>query len=505
MFDTFLAITCGTLGVLCGWLIQPITFNLAHADREGEVDHEEEHAPPAPAPAAAEVQQTRDVVDQSAEALLGGAEDLVAGVLLHQDRVDAVERTLKLAPGQTANAETITRAIIELTSANESMRQELQTARHRIEEQSDQLRAATRSANTDALTGLPNRGRFDELLGQADDPARAPAVLGLIDIDHFKRVNDTLGHRAGDEVLRRVAKAIAGRLGGGAVVARYGGEEFGLLLGAGESPARPDHWIERAESVRATVQRLKIDFEGQTISVTCSLGLATRPNGQSTSQWLEAADRALYHSKSEGRNRGHRLAEGKMFPLTKPPAAEVATPRVSPVEILRDLRRRPRPTAPAAMRYVNTREAFAAAMRTPGGSGSARPMVMALRLPENATGADLRSLVQVVRAAVDQREQVGCLDHHQLVIGWKTATAEVIEETARQIQNAAASIGLVQTAASPGEPSRNLGVGIVGVEASSGTDSSADVDLAIDRAVAMAIYALSDPSGRSRPAVWPGE
>ena len=511
MFDIFLAVTCGTLGVLSGWLIQSIDWN-ANPDaakrggdatgrrgKECRIDAGETTGVPA-APGAAD----NDSVKQAAEAVLGGAEDLVAGVLLHQDRVDAVGRTLKLAPGQIADADMVARAILELTSANESMKAELQSAQQRIEEQSKQLRIATRSASTDALTGLPNRGRFDECFAAAQsDPAQMPAVVGLIDIDHFKKVNDTRGHRAGDEVLRKVAAAIARRLGNGAIVARYGGEEFGLLLGIGEKPPRPEHWIRRAEAVRAAIERTPVEFEGQTLRVTSSLGLSTRAGDQPMAQWLETADKALYYSKRAGRNRGTRMIDGQMVALTESAIRPSPGPKRTPEQIFTQLRNQPRSPAPEAMRYVDSREAFVAGFRTEPKGSQGSPMVMVLRLSGQGGGAPLRSLVQIVRAAVNNHDRVGCLDERQLVIGWRSTQPASLRQIADQIHDAAKSIGLVIEPSRQGPAARQLAMGIAAVPPPKTDCEQPDTDLAIDRASAMAVYCIESTPDHFSAGLWP--
>jgi two-component system, cell cycle response regulator len=165
---------------------------------------------------------------------------------------------------------------------------------------------ATR-AQLDGLTGLWNRAFFDARL--AEDVAtgarygREVALL-LVDIDHFKAVNDRCGHPFGDAVLRQVADAIAGCLRTGDVACRYGGEEFGLIL----READPGGATAAAERVRATVAGLVLTHGGVRVRVTVSVGHATTARlalaGPVTPQaLLEAADRGLYLAKRAGRDR----------------------------------------------------------------------------------------------------------------------------------------------------------------------------------------------------------
>lgn len=156
-----------------------------------------------------------------------------------------------------------------------------------------------RMAQTDALTGLLNRGAFEEILRReiprADRPDRPLGML-LIDIDYFKRVNDSLGHQAGDEVLRRIAGALRQTTRVCDVLARYGGEEFVVLLrGAGleESAAT-------AERIRFAISDLS-GLPGE-ISLTASIGVAVAQATETAAAFLLRCDEALYAAKRSGRN-----------------------------------------------------------------------------------------------------------------------------------------------------------------------------------------------------------
>jgi len=153
-------------------------------------------------------------------------------------------------------------------------------------------------AAIDELTGTKNRRRFREdlylLFGQAIR-LRLPLSLIMLDIDHFKQFNDTFGHLAGDEVLRRVGSILSTAVRSHDVVARYGGEEFVVLLPATE-----------AENAREVAERLRIAISSATWpqrQVTASFGIATtNPDTSTVTILLNQADQALYHSKEAGRN-----------------------------------------------------------------------------------------------------------------------------------------------------------------------------------------------------------
>lgn len=156
----------------------------------------------------------------------------------------------------------------------------------------------------DALTGLFNRRYLEETLEREIYRVRRKGTsLGLImlDLDHFKRYNDTYGHEAGDELLRALGTFLAGRVRQEDVACRYGGEEFVLFL----PEALREVVIERAEEIRQGFPKLQVFHRGRVIeSVTVSLGVAMYPADGATGQdVLRAADDALYQAKAQGRNR----------------------------------------------------------------------------------------------------------------------------------------------------------------------------------------------------------
>jgi diguanylate cyclase (GGDEF)-like protein/PAS domain S-box-containing protein len=170
------------------------------------------------------------------------------------------------------------------------------TARKRVERQLIDL------ARTDPLTGVTNRRHFYELaaaeLVRAERYQRTVALM-MLDIDHFKQINDTYGHRAGDEVIRRVAAACQQQLRAADLFARYGGEEFIALLEPGAEDAALV-----AERIRQAVAAVHFEVNRLATPVTISVGVASRGQGElSLDELIGRADQALYASKSGGRNR----------------------------------------------------------------------------------------------------------------------------------------------------------------------------------------------------------
>ncbi len=162
-----------------------------------------------------------------------------------------------------------------------------------------------RQSRSDRLTGLPNRSFFDERVQAELSRARRygePVSLAMIDIDHFKKFNDTWGHAAGDVALRGVANAILASVRQSDLLVRYGGEEFVVLLpGMGRDAA-----MERVEDMRLTVEQLPLSLPRREDSarVTVSIGLAVYgPDGTQAEDLLDRADARLFEAKATGRNR----------------------------------------------------------------------------------------------------------------------------------------------------------------------------------------------------------
>ncbi len=172
--------------------------------------------------------------------------------------------------------------------------QELTRANLRLQDQ----------AMHDGLTGLYNRRYLEESLSREESRARRSSQsfgVMMIDIDNFKRFNDTLGHAAGDVVLRALGQYMLSVARGEDIVSRYGGEEFVLVMA--QAP-QGTVW-ERAEKLRRGVQELEIEYEGQRVGpITISVGIGIFPeHGESGQAVLRVADTALYAAKQSGRNR----------------------------------------------------------------------------------------------------------------------------------------------------------------------------------------------------------
>jgi diguanylate cyclase (GGDEF)-like protein len=185
----------------------------------------------------------------------------------------------------------------------------LKVHRMALERQIREHEALLHRATRDALTGLWNRTSILEILAREIELAKqqsTPLAVAIIDIDHFKAINDTRGHLGGDEVLRTLGAKLASKIRTADSLGRYGGEEF-LLVVPGAPPERPFLPLER---LRRVIAKLPFSFNGSPISVTASFGVAWLAPADSAQDLLARADTALYSAKYGGRNRVEYAATG---------------------------------------------------------------------------------------------------------------------------------------------------------------------------------------------------
>lgn len=211
-------------------------------------------------------------------------------------------------PGSNIPAVQSNREVRQLSQALGRMTHRLLAAREAMEEKvrmrTLELEAANRAldlqARTDALTGLLNRRGFETQMAFALALARRssrPLSLITVDVDHFKRVNDTYGHEAGDEVLRRLARTLESRLRSSDVVARLGGEEFVVLL--------PDTDLKGAQAIAQSLVHAMAEQQDPVVgNITVSAGVASMRSAEDNgAAILRRGDAALYEAKGQGRNR----------------------------------------------------------------------------------------------------------------------------------------------------------------------------------------------------------
>jgi len=237
-----------------------------------------------------------------------------------RDKLERVGRDIEasgdlgqLKQSVTRHLESIGQAVgnyrIQETEREQALSEQLAAMQEKIaameahsEQMQDQIRRERQRAMTDLLTQLPNREAWQERLSfefNRWQRYRHPLIIGVIDIDLFKRINDAYGHKAGDRVLQLVAKELKDRLRNTDFIARFGGEEFVVLL--------PETTAEDAarvmDKLRSHIRSLPFHFRGEPVTVTFSAGLAEFTAGDSEETVFERADRALYHAKDAGRDR----------------------------------------------------------------------------------------------------------------------------------------------------------------------------------------------------------
>jgi diguanylate cyclase (GGDEF)-like protein len=190
--------------------------------------------------------------------------------------------------------------LIHLTQENQRLRARLDAERRTTASLQTALEHQRREALTDPLTGLYNRRAMDQRLGEIwAVPDATPLALLVLDIDFFKRINDTYGHAEGDCVIRWVAATLCRCVRAGDRAFRFGGEEFLVLL----PDTTLDGAIKVAESIRRRIEVHHLAFpRNWQVPLTVSLGVASRQDKDDPVSLFERADRALYQAKHRGRN-----------------------------------------------------------------------------------------------------------------------------------------------------------------------------------------------------------
>ena len=224
------------------------------------------------------------------------ASDLASLKQVVRTRLDGLLQTADAYQQQCSRHESqLDERLKQLLGRVTSLEQAASGLRQRLEEQ-------RQLALVDTLTELPNRAAWDERLGV--ELARrqrygGELLLAIVDVDHFKRINDGFGHLAGDRVLKIIAGELRKRLRKTDFIARFGGEEFALLLPHTALTAG----VNLLNELREGIERCPFHFKGEPVTVTISAGLSAVSGGESAEQAFERADHALYAAKAAGRNR----------------------------------------------------------------------------------------------------------------------------------------------------------------------------------------------------------
>lgn len=253
-----------------------------------------------------------ETVQRLVAGLCQATQDAAEEVRTHRTRVSALSDELDAASMQ--NPVVLAALVRKLLEVNTQLAERLSRAEQTIQAHHRELHTTTQAARTDALTGLSNRRVLEAYLKRAlrqSERGQPSATLFLLDLDHFKALNDRYGHMAGDEVLRQVAQTLRRHAKGALLVARYGGEEFAILY-----PGSSEQVAERAEALRQAIGQAPLKLDGEPFRVTASGGLAEAAGSDSVTQWIERADQALYAAKRQGRNRAFQYRpDGTLHPL----------------------------------------------------------------------------------------------------------------------------------------------------------------------------------------------
>src|SRR3954453_22312297 len=241
---------------------------------------------------------------------LGRLQELTRRVAADLDQhVECVEEiTAQLANDENDEAAVIA-AVKQLIDANQRMKRQLDTAEERLEAQSVQIESHAAEARTDALTQVANRRALDQELKRcvaAFQQKGTPTTVMLLDVDHFKRFNDTHGHQAGDDALKHGPRAVRQAVSEVGLVARYGGEEFAVVLAGLGAEAAAVY----CEQARQAIGAGRFRAGENEVRLTASAGIAELLSGESEADFIVRVDAALYASKNAGRNCGH-LHDGR--------------------------------------------------------------------------------------------------------------------------------------------------------------------------------------------------
>ncbi len=265
------------------------------------------------------------------------ADEMSSSVGEHRSKLDQASQLL--TSGNDIGDESLTELVVDvigdIVRANQGLKSKLETAEGRLQEQAVEIEAHISRSLTDPLTGLPNRREFNERLEErmgAWNRRRDVFSLLLLDVDHFKKLNDRHGHLAGDQVLAEIGRALRSAIRREDSVARYGGEEFAILL----PTTSLEQAAQVAQKVREAVARVAVDRNNHQLAVTVSGGLATIEPNERVEMLIQRADSALYAAKAAGRNCAFvhngvdcRLAEGSALV-----AAQSSGPAARLVELI---------------------------------------------------------------------------------------------------------------------------------------------------------------------------
>ncbi|WP_457678892.1 diguanylate cyclase [Thermovibrio sp.] len=252
--------------------------------------------------------QERDFLKRVAHGIVKEVDKLIKSLDFYNRSLSRKESSFKELKESTSDSsvkellEQILSEVKDIKRQNRELKKKLEEANGQIRELTRKLEEAKKEASVDFLTQVANRASFDKVITDLINDyynRNYPFALLMIDIDNFKKINDTYGHQAGDFVLRELAKLLKSQLRARDIIARYGGEEFAILLpGVNFSQA-----IRIAERLRGAVEKHLFKYGDLVIPLTVSVGVALMREGLDETSLVEKADKALYLAKRSGKNR----------------------------------------------------------------------------------------------------------------------------------------------------------------------------------------------------------
>ena len=259
----------------------------------------------------------------------------------HHAQIQQVNRELASTLSEDGGgvSEFVLRTVAQIVQINERLQDRLSATEERLQKQTHQIESQIVQARTDPLTGLPNRRAFDdELSRRLAEWRRKSSIfcLLMVDIDHFKQLNDRYGHPVGDHALRCVADVLGNVVREMDMIARVGGEEFAAIL---PSTNLRDA-MRTAERVRLGIAAEKFEIDQTELPLTISVGLAAVKAGDNGISVLKRADEALYCAKGAGRNCAyfHNGKQCRRIDLTDPQDSSGTTAELT--SVCNDLRDR---------------------------------------------------------------------------------------------------------------------------------------------------------------------
>lgn len=369
------------------------------------------------------------------------ATSVASDVGSHSASIGEIEARLEKGRADgVPDADFVLRALDEIEKANAGLQSKLAKAEQQIQTQAEQIKTHESEARTDSLTHLANRRAFDdEVVRRFSEWERKGTVFSMLilDVDHFKKFNDTHGHQAGDEVLRKVGAALTKCAREMDLPCRYGGEEFAIVMPATE----PADGTVLAERVRSTIEAMEVPFEGKKLSVTASFGLAGTVPGDDAGMLIKRADEALYASKDAGRNNAHRHTGTESIPITpgrvNSPTAEEASVEAAPTAILDSLPNRTRFLELVRSEVRVAQEADTPlALLTAEFEGYQR---LKTEFGEAVADLTLDSIAQFLDNAIQEHDHLGRLKANQFAVLMPQHAAQDAQNVATRINTALAN------------------------------------------------------------------